>query len=41
TLICRAIDTLGNSQPLDGTVAWNPDGYVWNGADRVTVRIDG
>ena len=41
TLICRAIDTLGNSQPLDGTVAWNPDGYVWNGADRVTVRIEG
>ncbi|MFM7073425.1 MAG: sulfite oxidase, partial [Planctomycetota bacterium] len=32
TLICRAIDTLGNSQPLEGATAWNPDGYVWNGA---------
>lgn len=39
TLICRAIDTLGNSQPLDGATAWNPDGYVWNGADRVTIRV--
>ncbi len=39
TLICRAIDTLGNSQPLNGAVGWNPDGYVWNGADRVTVRV--
>jgi DMSO/TMAO reductase YedYZ molybdopterin-dependent catalytic subunit len=40
TLICRAIDTLGNSQPLDGAIAWNPDGYVWNGADRVTVQVE-
>lgn len=40
TLICRAVDTLGNTQPLDGAVAWNPDGYVWNGADRVTIRVE-
>jgi sulfite oxidase len=41
TLISRAIDTMGNSQPLDGSIAWNPDGYVWNGADRVTVQVQG
>jgi sulfite oxidase len=41
TLISRAIDTMGNSQPLDGAIAWNPDGYVWNGADHVTVQVQG
>lgn len=41
TIISRAVDTLGNAQPLDGTIAWNPDGYLWNGADRVTVEIAG
>jgi sulfite oxidase len=40
TLISRAVDTLGNTQPLDGTIDWNPDGYLWHGADRVTVRIE-
>ncbi|MCC7424023.1 MAG: hypothetical protein IT428_27475 [Planctomycetaceae bacterium] len=39
TLISRAVDTLGNSQPLDGTIDWNPAGYVWHGADRVTVDV--
>jgi sulfite oxidase len=41
TLISRAVDALGNTQPLDGVVGWNPDGYVWNGADRVTVQVEG
>lgn len=41
TLISRAVDTLGNTQPLDGTTAWNPDGYTWNGADRVTIEVAG
>lgn len=41
TLISRAVDTLGNTQPLNGAIAWNPDGYVWNGADRVTVEVAG
>ena len=40
TLISRAVDTLGNTQPLDGAIGWNPDGYVWHGADRVTVRVE-
>lgn len=41
TIISRAVDTLGNTQPLDGAVAWNPDGYVWNGADRVSIEVSG
>ena len=41
TLISRAVDTLGNAQPLDGAIDWNPAGYVWHGADRVTVDVAG
>jgi sulfite oxidase len=37
TLVSRATDELGRTQPLDGTVRWNPRGYEWNGADRVTI----
>jgi sulfite oxidase len=36
-LMCRAIDTLGRTQPTDGAIDWNPAGYGWHGADRVTV----
>ncbi len=38
-LRCVATDALGRSQPLDGTVAWNPKGYEWNGADLVKVTV--
>ncbi len=38
-LRCVASDALGRSQPLDGTVAWNPKGYEWNGADLVRVTV--
>jgi hypothetical protein len=41
TVISRAVDTLGNTQPLDGAIGWNPDGYVWHGADRVHVQVEG
>lgn len=41
TIMSRAVDTLGNTQPLDGAIDWNPDGYVWHGADRVTVEVKG
>jgi DMSO/TMAO reductase YedYZ molybdopterin-dependent catalytic subunit len=34
----RAIDTWGRSQPLDGSVAWNPSGYEWNGVEKVQTR---
>lgn len=39
TIVSRAVDTLGNGQPLDGSIAWNPDGYLWNGAERVTIQV--
>lgn len=38
TILSRAVDALGRSQPLDGTIAWNPAGYAWNGVDSVTVE---
>lgn len=34
---CRATDDLGNSQPLNGSILWNPSGYEWHGADYVEV----
>jgi len=39
TLISRATDSLGRTQPLDGLVWWNPRGYEWNGADHVTIEV--
>jgi sulfite oxidase len=38
TLISRATDALGRTQPLDGLSRWNPRGYEWNGADHVTIN---
>ena len=35
----RAIDELGRSQPLHGTVRWNPSGYEWSGADVISVSV--
>lgn len=36
----RATDALGRSQPLDGKIFWNPNGYEWTGIfkNRVTVE---
>ena len=39
TLMCRATDALGRTQPMDGLVRWNPRGYEWNGVDRVEIDI--
>lgn len=39
TLMCRATDALGRSQPMDGLTRWNPAGYEWNGVDRVQISI--
>lgn len=36
-ILSRAVDALGNSQPLDGAIHWNPAGYSWNGVDAVRV----
>ena len=35
----RAIDQLGRSQPLDGTIYWNPHGYEWNGVEKIKVKV--
>lgn len=35
----RATDGLGRSQPLDGSVHWNPSGYEWNGVEKIPVRV--
>ncbi len=37
TLLCRARDSAGNTQPDEPP--WNVGGYVNNGAQRVTVRV--
>ena len=34
-LLCRAVDTLGNTQPLNGAADWNPAGYGWHGVERI------
>ncbi|MFN0019709.1 MAG: sulfite oxidase [Pirellulaceae bacterium] len=41
TILARAVDALGRTQPLDGSIAWNPAGYVWSGVDSVTVAARG
>jgi sulfite oxidase len=35
----RAIDTLGRGQPLDGSIGWNPQGYAWNGVEKIDVTV--
>ena len=40
TILAKATDAMGRTQPLDGTIAWNPAGYAWNGVDSVTVTVN-
>ena len=35
----RAIDALGRTQPLDGSVFWNPNGYEWTGVFKTEVTV--
>ncbi len=35
----RAVDALGRSQPSNGSIRWNPEGYEWNGVEPVTVMV--
>jgi sulfite oxidase len=35
----RAVDALGRSQPLDGSIFWNPRGYTWNGVEKIAVTV--
>jgi sulfite oxidase len=37
TLLARARDTAGNTQPLDQE--WNPSGYAWNVVPRVRINV--
>lgn len=34
-----AIDALGRTQPRDGAVHWNPQGYTWNGVEKISVEV--
>jgi len=34
----RATDALGRSQPIDGAIYWNPNGYEWNAVDKVKIK---
>jgi sulfite oxidase len=36
----RATDALGRSQPLDGKIYWNPNGYEWTGIFKNTVTVE-
>ena len=35
----RAIDALGRGQPADGSVHWNPQGYTWNGMEKIELIV--
>ena len=34
-----AVDKLGRSQPADGAIHWNPQGYTWNGVEKIDVQV--
>jgi len=36
----RATDALGRSQPLDGRIFWNPNGYEWAGIFKNNVTVE-
>jgi len=36
----RATDYLGRSQPLDGKIYWNPNGYEWTGIFKNQVTVE-
>lgn len=36
---CRAIDALGHTQPVDGSIYWNERGYTWNEVDKITLNV--
>ena len=37
-VLARATDALGRTQPLDGSIHWNPAGYAWNGVHSIQVE---
>ena len=36
----RATDALGRSQPIDGSIFWNPNGYEWTGVFKTEVTVE-
>ncbi|HTE24464.1 molybdopterin-dependent oxidoreductase [Flavitalea sp.] len=36
----RATDALGRSQPLDGKIFWNPNGYEWTGVFKCEITVE-
>jgi sulfite oxidase len=36
----RAVDTAGRTQPLDGSIDWNPNGYEWAGVFKTEVLVE-
>ena len=38
-LWARTVDALGRTQPLDGSIHWNPSGYEWNGVEKIAVTV--
>jgi sulfoxide reductase catalytic subunit YedY len=39
TLMSRAINRLGETQPLPQNIEWNPAGYQWNAADTLVIQV--
>lgn len=39
TLMSRATDALGRTQPIDGLTRWQPRGYEWNGVERMDITL--
>lgn len=39
TLMSRATDALGRTQPMDGLARWQPRGYEWNGVEHLEVTV--
>ncbi len=35
----RAVDAAGRTQPLDGSIHWNPSGYEWNGVGKIKITV--
>jgi DMSO/TMAO reductase YedYZ molybdopterin-dependent catalytic subunit len=40
-IMARAVDAQGRTQPLDGSISWNPAGYAYNGVHVVGVDVVG
>jgi DMSO/TMAO reductase YedYZ molybdopterin-dependent catalytic subunit len=39
TIMSRATDALGRTQPLDGLTRWQPRGYEWNGVEHLELTV--